>query len=145
MAFTCKICGYTHSCRCGGKKCKCGMNLWEAKVAERLINLYNIEDTKTLVDMIFQWKNESTILNALWIESKIEEIQNSEPVYVKKSTILDDRFARTIWMKSVYCEYPSFNDEAQCIFCWRSRREWHMQPCLYYLKMRNQQDNLNSK
>lgn len=131
--YTCKICRYSHSCRCGGKKCKCWMNLWESRTAERLINTYNIEDTKKLVDMVMDRQSEATILKELWIESTSAIASKYEEKEIKETTILDERFARTIWMKSVFCEYPSFNENAECQFCWRRRKDWFRKPCLYYL------------
>lgn len=146
MVYTCKVCKFTHSCRCGGKKCKCWMNLWQAKIAEKLINVYKIEDTKQMVDLILQKKNEESILNTLWVENIQNAIETYEEKKINtKTTILDDRFARTIWMKSVYCEYPSFNDNAICKFCWRNRKEWYMKPCLYYLTKLEEQKTLNNK
>lgn len=133
MAYTCKICKFSHSCRCGGKKCKCWMNLWEARTAERLMTTYNIEDTQRLINMIKDRNSESQILNSLWIESTNEIASKYTEKQITNTTILDDRFARTIWMKSVYCEYPSFNENAECQFCWRKRKDWYRKPCLYYL------------
>jgi len=131
--YTCKICKYSHSCRCGGKKCKCWMNLWESRTAERLITTYNIEDTKKLVDMIMDRQSEATILKELWIESTSAIANKYEEREIKETTVLDERFSRTIGMKSVFCEYPSFNENAECQFCGRKRKDWFRKPCLYYL------------
>lgn len=134
MAYTCKICGFSHSCWCGWKKCKCGMNLWQARIAEKLVNIYKIEDIYKLISLVKERKSEQTILNTLWITDIAEKINSYIEYKPKiKQTILDDKVARELWMKSVYCEYPSFNENAKCIYCWRTRREWHLKPCLYYL------------
>lgn len=139
MVYTCKICKFTHSCRCGGKKCKCGMWLWEAKVADRLVSTYNIEDTQKLIELI-KWKNsEQNILSKLGVDSTKEVVAKYIDTPSTVTTILDNKFARTIWMKWVYCEYTSFNADAECIFCWRKRRDWYRMPCLYYLAKQTEQ------
>ena len=136
MAYTCKICKFHHSCWCWGKKCRCGMNLWEARTAERLVTTYNIEDTQKLIELIKQKNSEQSILAKLNIDSTqdiVAKYTETQTTTKNIATILDSKFARTIWMKWVYCEYNSFNDEAECIFCWRKRKDWYRMPCLYYL------------
>lgn len=129
MWFTCKICNFTHSCWCGWKKCKCWMNLWQARVADSTLRKYPIEDKAKLVELIKWWNSLSQILNEFWLDSKEDIINNN----VWKQVSLDKKFARRLWMNSIYCEYDSFNENAECKFCGRKRKDWYLQPCLYYL------------
>lgn len=104
------------------------MNLWEAKVAEKLMSIYNIEDSERLVKLIKNNNSQKKILEELWIdwgETKTET----------KVTI---NWYKDLWMKSIYCEYSSFNPEAECKFCGRRRKDWYLKPCLYYLEQNNE-------
>ena len=130
MWHTCKVCLFTHSCWCGGKKCRCWMNLWESKVASNIVMLYDIDDKELLISLIKSKNTLQSILDKFWIESTQTVAKNYEGNSVE---VLDVNFAKGLWMKSVYCEYKSFNENAECVFCSRIRKEWYLKPCLYYI------------
>lgn len=124
------------------------MNLWEARIAERILTTYNIEtkdDIQKLIELIKARKSETSIITSFWLEPTQVIASKYSMIQPSSRTVLDERFARTIWMKWVYCEYPSFNDDAECRFCGRKRKDWYRQPCLYYLAKRNEHQSLLSK
>lgn len=133
MGYTCRICKFTHSCWCGGRKCKCWMWLGEARIAWKMIEKYKIEDTNKLIKLIKNRANEQTILNEFNIESTKEIAKKFD---WNTNAILDEKFARELGMKSVYCEYESFNENSECIFCGRKRKDGYLKPCLYYIAKR---------
>lgn len=124
------------------------MNLWEARIAEKIVTTYNIEtqeDIQKLITLIKARKSEESILASFNLDPTQVTASKYSMIQPTTKTVLDERFARTIWMKWVYCEYPSFSDDAECRFCGRRRKDWYRQPCLYYLAKWNEQQSLINK
>jgi hypothetical protein len=82
-----------------------------------------------MVELIKGKNSMSQILKEFWIDST----QTIAKEYSWKPVALDKNFARTLGMKTIYCEYTSFNENSECKFCGRKRKDWYLQPCLYYL------------